>query len=202
MKNEVVIVRTGSANLASVVAAFERASAEVVLTQDRAAVDGASRLVVPGVGAFGSVCRSLERHDLGSAIADRIEAGRPTLAICLGLQILAEASEENPGVRGLEVLPATVTRFADGLRVPQLGWNRVVAGDGARLLEDGAAYFANSYKLDRIPDGWAGATADHGDSFVAALERGPVLACQFHPELSGTWGQRLIERWLAAGEAS
>jgi imidazole glycerol phosphate synthase glutamine amidotransferase subunit len=124
------------------------------------------------------------------------------LAICLGLQILAEESEENPGVRGLGVLPATVTRFADGLRVPQLGWNRVAAGDGARLLEDGAAYFANSFKLDNVPPGWTGATADHGGEFVAALERGPVLACQFHPELSGHWGQTLIERWLAAGGGS
>jgi len=202
MKNEVVIVRTGSANLASVVAAFNRAGADVRLTRDRAMVDTASRLVVPGVGAFGSVCRSLERHDLGPAIADRIHAGRPTLAICLGLQILAESSEENPGVHGLGVLQERVTRFAEGLRVPQLGWNRVVAGDGARLLEDGDAYFANSYKLDRIPDGWSGATADHGGPFVAALERGPVLACQFHPELSGHWGQRLIERWLDAGEES
>jgi Glutamine amidotransferase len=60
------------------------------------------------------------------------------------------------------------------------------------------AYFANSYKLDRVPAGWAGATADHGGSFVAGLERGPVLACQFHPELSGAWGQALLERWLEA----
>jgi imidazoleglycerol phosphate synthase glutamine amidotransferase subunit HisH len=65
------------------------------------------------------------------------------------------------------------------------------------MLGDGAAYFANSYKLDSIPDGWSGATSDHGGEFVAAVERGPVLACQFHPELSGAWGQDLIERWLA-----
>ena len=200
MKNEVVIVRTGSANLASVVAAFERADAEVLLTRDRAAVDTASRLVVPGVGAFGSVCHSLDRYDLGPSIADRIHAGRPTLAICLGLQSLAESSDENPDVRGLGILQEKVTRFADGLRVPQLGWNRVVAGDGARLLEDGVAYFANSYKLDTIPDGWKGATSDHGGPFVAAIERGSVLACQFHPELSGHWGQRLIERWLDTEE--
>jgi imidazoleglycerol phosphate synthase glutamine amidotransferase subunit HisH len=97
------------------------------------------------------------------------------------------------------VVPATVTAIADGLRVPHLGWNRVVAGEGCSLLEDGDAYFANSFKLDAIPAGWAGATTDHGGPFVAALERGAVLACQFHPELSGAWGQALIERWLAAG---
>ncbi len=88
--------------------------------------------------------------------------------------------------------------FANGLRVPHLGWNRVTAGDGCSLLADGDAYFANSYKLDEVPAGWDGATTDHGGEFVAALERGTVLACQFHPELSGAWGQALIERWLAA----
>ena len=66
------------------------------------------------------------------------------------------------------------------------------------MLSSGAAYFANSYKLDAVPDGWNGAMADHGGEFVAAIERGAVLACQFHPELSGTWGQTLVERWLAA----
>ncbi len=96
------------------------------------------------------------------------------------------------------MVPATATAFRDGLRVPHLGWNRVTAGDGCRLLKDGDAYFANSYKLDEVPAGWAGATSDHGGDFVAALERGSVLACQFHPELSGAWGQALIERWLAA----
>jgi glutamine amidotransferase len=74
----------------------------------------------------------------------------------------------------------------------------VAAGPGCRLLTDGFAYFANSYKLDAVPDGWRGATADHGGPFAAALERGAVLACQFHPELSGPWGQALVERWLTA----
>jgi imidazoleglycerol phosphate synthase glutamine amidotransferase subunit HisH len=110
--------------------------------------------------------------------------------------LLAEGSEENPGVAGLGLLPAAITGFARGLRIPHLGWNRVRAGDGCSLLEDGAAYFANSYKLDRAPAGWSGAFTDHGGDFVAAIERGPVLACQFHPELSGPWGQALIERWL------
>jgi imidazole glycerol phosphate synthase glutamine amidotransferase subunit len=200
MGRTVVIVRTGSANLASVVAVFNRAGAPHEITEDPGVVETAQRLVVPGVGAFGAVVGRLESLGLATPIAERIRAGRPTLAICLGLQILAVASEENPGVRGLGVLSETITRFPDGLRVPQLGWNRVVAGDGASLLEDGTAYFANSFKLDSIPVGWSGATTDHGGPFVAALERGPVLACQFHPELSGSWGQALVERWLAAGE--
>jgi imidazole glycerol-phosphate synthase subunit HisH len=195
---EVVVIRTGTANLASVGAALERAGSTVRFSEDPADAGGADLVVLPGVGAFGPVAGRLDGLRLREPLIRRIAAGRPTLAICLGLQLLAAASEENPGAQGLGVVPATATAFAEGLRVPHLGWNRVAAGDGCSLLEDGDAYFANSFKLDAVPAGWAGATADHGGAFVAALERGTVLACQFHPELSGAWGQALIERWLAA----
>lgn len=196
--SEVVMIRTGTANLASVAAALGRAGCAVRVSEDPAEAARAPRLVLPGVGAFGPVAARLDELGLRGPLSARIAARRPTLAICLGLQLLAAASEESPGARGLGVLEATATAFADGLRVPHLGWNRVEAGDGCSLLEDGDAYFANSFKLDAVPEGWRGATAEHGGPFVAALERGPVLACQFHPELSGPWGQALIERWLAA----
>jgi imidazole glycerol phosphate synthase glutamine amidotransferase subunit len=200
MTRDVTIIRTGSANLASVVAALERAGCSVTVSEEPQAAANADRVVLPGVGSFGAVARRLAERGLVGPLVERVRSGRPTLAICLGLQLLGSGSEENPGVPGLGILPVTATRFPGGLRVPQLGWNSVAAGDGTRLLEDGAAYFANSYKLDVVPDGWRAAVADHGGPFVAALERGPVLACQFHPELSGGWGQALIERWFDAGE--
>jgi imidazoleglycerol phosphate synthase glutamine amidotransferase subunit HisH len=77
-----------------------------------------------------------------------------------------------------------------------MGWNRVEAGEGCRLIESGFAYFANSYRLVDPPDGFCAAFSDHGGRFVAALERGGLLACQFHPELSGGWGLLLLKRWL------
>lgn len=193
----VTVVRTGTANLASVVAALGRAGCEVTVTHHPSEVEAADRLVLPGVGAFGPVADGLRASRLAEPLAARFANGQPSLAICLGLQLLAAGSDEDPGIEGLGVLDATITRFAPGLRVPQLGWNHMTAGDGCHVLTDGAAYFANSYKLDDVPDGWAGAIADHGGPFVAAVERGPVLACQFHPELSGAWGQALLERWLA-----
>ena len=195
---EVVVVATGAANLASVIAGLERAGATVRRSEDPGEVAAARAVVLPGVGAFGPVARRLAGNGLGRALARRVADERPTLAICLGLQVLATASEESPGEPGLGVLPVSVMRFDDRVRVPQLGWNRVETGPGCRLLESGDAYFANSYRLLRCPEGWRAAWSDHDGPFVAALERGPVLACQFHPELSARWGQALIRRWLAA----
>jgi imidazole glycerol phosphate synthase glutamine amidotransferase subunit len=194
--NEVVMLRTGTANLASVAAALHRAGRRVRITESADDIVSAGHLVLPGVGAFGAVVERIDHMAARKPLVERLAAGRPTLAICLGLQLLADASEESPGVAGLGVLQAEVSALPPGVRRPQLGWNRVTAGPGCRLLEDGDAYFANSYKLDRVPDGWRGALTDHGGAFVAAVERDAVLACQFHPELSGAWGQELVERWL------
>jgi len=126
------------------------------------------------------------------------------MAICLGLQLLASSSDETPGITGLSIFEEShVARFAGldpsnqlPLKVPQLGWNKVVADPSARLLTTGYAYFANSFRLTTPPPGWTAALSDYGGPFVAAVERGPHLACQFHPELSGPYGQALIARWL------
>ena len=189
------IVKTGVANLASVIAAFERLDTKVRLVSSPADVRDSARLVLPGVGAFGAAMEELHRLNLVDALRTRIERNLPTLAVCLGLQLLAEQSEESPGVLGLGVLDASVTAFRGAVRVPQMGWNHVEPDPSSRWLESGFAYFANTYKLDALPPGWSGGHAHHGAPFVAAIERGPVLACQFHPELSGAWGTALLRRW-------
>lgn len=200
--NEIVLMRTGTANLASVAAAFHRAGCGVRISESADDASDAALVVLPGVGSFGAVVERLDELGLRTPLGHRIRAGRPTMAVCLGMQLLGEGSEESPGAAGLGVIPATATSLRVGVRRPQLGWNRVAAGAGCRMLNDGTAYYANSFKFDTIPDGWSGAVTDHGGDFVAAIERGAVLACQFHPELSGPWGQSLVERWLeAAGES-
>ncbi len=200
---EVVVVRTGTANLASVLAALQRAGAPARVSDEAADVERAARVVLPGVGAFGSAMAALDERGLREAIRDRIEAGRPLLGICLGMQVLCEGSEESPGVPGLCLVPGVVRRFGEGVKSPQLGWNRVTPRGAGGLVREGYAYFANSYRLAETPPGWSVATADHGGEFVAAIQRGAgraggVLACQFHPELSGAWGLQLIRRWLDA----
>jgi imidazole glycerol-phosphate synthase subunit HisH len=195
----VIVVRTGTANLASILAGLRRAGADPTVSEDLADVRAAEWLVLPGVGAFGPAMQQLAEHNLIAVLAERVRVGRPTLAVCLGLQLLAESSDESPGVAGLGVLPAHVMRFPDTVRVPQIGWNEVEAGPAAVLQRSGYAYFANSYRLVEPPAGWSAAFAEHGGRFVAALERGAVLACQFHPELSGQWGLNLLRRWLQRG---
>ena len=192
----VTVARTGIANLASVLAALGRAGATVTVSDDPDAVRAADRVLLPGVGAFGAGAARLRETGLGDALVERVNNGRPTMGICLGMQLFFDASAETPGVAGLGVLPGEIQRFSGpGLRVPQLGWNRVTPDADCRLLTEGNVYFANSYRAVAAP-GWAVATANHGGPFVAGCERGPVLLCQFHPELSGAFGAALLGRWL------
>jgi imidazole glycerol phosphate synthase glutamine amidotransferase subunit len=197
MTREVTIVQTGLANVASVEAAFDRLGVRSRLTEDATSIDGAPLLVLPGVGAFRAGMSRLAALGMVEPLRQRVRENRPLLAICLGMQLLCEESEEAPGVSGLGIVPAKVARFSNAVRVPQMGWNSIVPTDGAELLEPGHVYFANSYRLDALPRGWDGAVAAHGGSFVAALQRGTLLACQFHPELSGSVGRRLIGAWMA-----
>ena len=196
---KVVVVRTGTANTASVLSGLSKAGAEARLVVDADEVARADRLVLPGVGAFAAAMEELRRHGLVEPLAGRIRQGRPTLGVCLGLQLFCEGSEEDPGVEGLGILPHQARRYSDAVRVPQLGWNRVEPGEGCSLLRPGYAYFANSYRLQERPEGWSAAITDYDGPFVSAFERGPVMACQFHPELSGAWGIDLLRRWIEAG---
>lgn len=195
---EVWVVPTGTSNQASMLAALERVGgAPRVLEQaDPERIVGCERLVLPGVGAFGATRETLVERGFWAPLRQRLEAGRPTLLVCLGLQLLCEGSAESPGVPGLGLLPETARRFPARERVPQLGWSFLEAPAGCRYLRSGFGYFANSYYLKDAPQPWRVARARHGVLYAAALERGSVLACQFHPELSGKFGLGIIERWL------
>ncbi|MFP4270154.1 MAG: imidazole glycerol phosphate synthase subunit HisH [Alphaproteobacteria bacterium] len=192
----VVVVPTGTANLASVRAAFERLGRRVGLTAAPDVILAADHVLLPGVGAFGPAMETLARSGADAALKRRIEADRPTLAICVGHQLLFATSDESPGVRGLAVVDAHVGRFGEGVRRPQFGWNEITPAGEARFLRPGFAYFANGYRATAAP-GWTVATAEHGGRFVASMEKGRVVGCQFHPELSGDYGKALLEAWLS-----
>lgn len=193
---KVVIVETGVANIASMLSAFHRLGLNPCLANEKNDIDEATHLVIPGVGTFAAAFRRLEELGLVELLRARILGGTPTLCVCAGMQILAESSDESPGTKGFGIIPGHVSRFPESVRVPQFGWNKVEATDNCRFLQTGYAYFANSYRLAEAPSGWNIALSEHGGSFIAALERDNLLACQFHPELSGPWGLALLNRWL------
>ena len=116
------------------------------------------------------------------------------------MQMLFEASDETADVAGIGVIPGRFVAFPEDGRSTHFGWNSVRAPEGARFIEDGFAYFAHSYRIESQPEGWLCATTELNGVYTSSLEREGVLACQFHPELSGAWGRRLLKRWVAQGE--
>lgn len=191
---DVRVIETGTANTASMYAALRRVGCDPRPVRTREDVDRAEAVVLPGVGTAGAALARLDGTEIVAPLLDRVASGRKTLAVCVGLQLLALESEESSGASGLGVWPVIVRRLPEGVRVPQLGWNRV-SSDG--WLDDGYAYFANSYAVRDDPGpGWETAWSVHGTRFLAAARRGDVLACQFHPELSGAWGSRVMRSWL------
>ncbi len=198
---DVRILPTGPANLASIKAALHRLGARAELVDKPQQIHTSRVLVLPGVGAFGPALAMLQARGLLAPLRERVVARRPTLAIALGLHLLTEGSDEAPDASGLGVVEGRVRRFPDGVRAPHMGWNSVTqAGKG--LITSGHAWYAHSYRLTTVPPGWRVCWSSHGplgdpsSRFVAALERGGQMATQFHPELSGRWGEMLIDRWL------
>jgi len=208
-KPRVAVADTGSGNLRSVEKALDRAGAQVIVTSDAATLAAADKVVVPGQGQFGAVVAGLDRDGgaLRQAVSEAIRAGKPYLGLCLGLQVLFESSEENPGVAGLGVLPGVVRRFPaqHTLKVPHMGWNRATRRpEGAALRSPAAAvpdgtyfYFVHSYFAvpTRVED--IALETDHGLTFCSAVARDNLFACQFHPEKSQDAGAALLSAFIA-----
>ena len=193
---KVAIVDSGVANLASINTALRKAGADTVITSEPQQLAEATHIVVPGVGAFGAGIAKLRSTGLAEAICEQATTDKPLLAICLGMQMLADSSDECTGIRGLGIISGHFQKLPSNVRVPQLGWNSIDPDESCHWLDASVVAYANSYCLKSAPDGWSAAWTTHGDRFVAGLERGRILACQFHPELSGAAGIELIHRWL------
>jgi glutamine amidotransferase len=203
----VAVADTGSGNLRSVEKALATAGADVVVTSDADALARADKLVVPGQGAFGGCVAGLDRGGgaLREAVLGAIRDGKPYLGICLGLQVLFEASEEDPTCRGLGVFPGRVQRFADtpGLKIPHMGWNQTRRGPARTGVlgdtPDGSFfYFVHSYYPAPARAEDVALSSEHGVPFCAAVARDNVFACQFHPEKSQAAGLALLRRFIAS----
>jgi glutamine amidotransferase len=202
----VVVLDYGSGNVHSVAKAVAAAGADVQLTSDAAAVMAADGLVVPGVGAFEAVMQQLAKVGGARLIEQRLIAGKPVLGICVGLQVMFEQGVEH-GVEteGLGQWPGVVDKLAAPM-LPHMGWDTVSAPADSVLFQgiaDERFYFVHSYGVQHFPELGGGpfappkvTWANYGGPFVAAVENGPLMATQFHPEKSGQAGIRLLTNWV------
>ena len=198
-KPPVALVDYGVGNLHSAAKALDRAGADVRVVPTVAEAAGAAGLVVPGVGAYGACLEGLGTAGGPAAVAEWLAGGRPLLGICVGMQLLFEASEEGPVSGGVAALPGKVRRLGGGVKIPHIGWNQVTVRRGSRLFaglpDDARFYFVHSYAPE--PDGDAvAAVCDHGGRFAAAVESENLFGTQFHPEKSGHAGLALLGNFV------
>jgi imidazole glycerol-phosphate synthase subunit HisH len=194
------IVDYGSGNLRSVQKAFEHVGVSTAVGSDPRAMAAATALVLPGVDAFGAAMEQLENKGLIEPLLERIGAGVPFLGVCLGLQLLFEASEEDPGVRGLGLVRGDVRALPPTVKVPHIGWNQVEACTCSDLFEGiphgSAFYFVHGYAVvPRSPGDVLCMTDYDGVTFVSGIEVDNVAAVQFHPEKSSTLGLRFYRNF-------
>lgn len=197
------IIDYDAGNLRSVAKALEALGEEALVTRDREQILGADRVILPGVGAFGDAMARLSQYGLADVVREAAASGKPFLGICLGLQLLFGSSEESPGAEGLGVFPGRILRIPDGawLKIPHMGWNSLEITEGSRLFagipQGSFVYFIHSYYLKAEDENIVSASTEYGVRIHAAVERGNVCACQFHPEKSGDVGLRILRNFLA-----
>lgn len=193
----IAIIDYGMGNLFSVEKAFVKLGAEVVVTRSPEVILSADKVVLPGVGAFGDCMNNLIEYGLIDVIHEVIDRGTPFLGICLGLQMLFDGSEEDPGVKGLGIFPGMVRKIvAPALKIPHMGWNDLEKTSESQLFDKLPAepyvYFVHSYHAVPEDTTLITAVANYGGPVTAAVGRGNIQAVQFHPEKSGTVGLAML----------
>lgn len=198
------IIDYGAGNLRSVDNAVRGLGLAPSLVSSPADFQGLTHLILPGVGAFGDCMAELQCRGLTEPLREWVSADRPFLGICLGYQILFEASEEAGHTTGLGLLPGKVVRFRESgeLKIPHMGWNdarptRPSDPVWSGLGEDPFFYFVHSFYPQPADDALVAARTDYGVTFASAVRRGRLFAVQFHPEKSQHAGQRLLRNFLA-----
>lgn len=212
MTQKVVIIDYGAGNLLNVVRAFEHCEAEVSIAETADAIDGASRLVLPGVGAFSDSMQELKNRDMIEAILFYAKSGKPLLGICLGMQMLLDTSEEFGNWDGLALIPGKVIGIpktgVDGKshKIPHIGWNQLISEleeSWERTVLDSitkgsSVYFVHSFMAVPTHEEHRLADCDYdGRQVCAVVQRENIIGCQFHPEKSGPTGLQIIRNFLS-----
>ena len=196
----IAIIDYDAGNLKSVEKALLFLGEEAKITSNAEEILSSDKIILPGVGAFGDAMEKLNSSGLSEVIREAVKRKIPLLGICLGLQLLFEASEESPGVEGLSVLKGKIKRIPDkeGFKVPHIGWNSLKINPESRLFagipEDSYVYFVHSYYL-AAEEPIVAAKTDYVADIHAAVEKEQVFACQFHPEKSGDIGLKLLKNF-------
>lgn len=199
MKQKIIIIDTGAANIHSVEKAFKFIGANVEITKDPTVIKKSDAIVFPGVGAFASVMEGVKKNNLDKPIKQCIEANKPFLGICVGMQALFEESEEFGNSKGLGILKGKVVRFKKAKTIPHVGWNKVtfVGEDNYPRLHNAEFYFVHSYYV--IPEDKSiilGETEYEGEKFTSMIKKDNLFAVQFHPEKSGEAGLELLRKFI------
>lgn len=199
----ILVLDYGMSNLRSVSKALEKLGSQVMVSSRPEDLGKADKVILPGVGAFGDAMREIEKRNLSAPLKSFVESGRPFLGICLGLQLLFDASEENFGVQGLSILPGKVGRFAPSAqcKVPHMGWNqlRILKPDCALLrgVKDGSfMYFVHSYYVIPEKPEVLLAECEYSAVFAAMIWHKNIYGCQFHPEKSQEAGMKILENFV------
>lgn len=201
----VAIIDYDAGNLKSVQKAFQKLGQEAVITRNSSEILHADRIVLPGVGSFGTAMNKLKKYELDRVIREAVEQKIPFLGICLGLQLLFEGSEESGGVEGLCLLRGKICKIesAPGLKIPHIGWNSLRLQHDGRLFrgmeQQPYVYFVHSYYLKAEDETIVKAVTEYGVSIHASVEQENLFACQFHPEKSSTVGLKLLENFIEEG---
>ena len=198
----IAVIDYDAGNLKSVEKALIFLGETPVITRDREELLAADKVILPGVGAFGDAMDRLLQYGLVDVIKEVVKKGTPFLGICLGLQLMFESSEESPGVEGLGLLPGKILKIPEtpGMKVPHMGWNSLKIDPNSRLFKgipDGNyVYFVHSYYLKAGSEDIVAATTEYGTHIHAAVEKGNLFACQFHPEKSSQTGLKILENFI------
>ena len=196
----ITLLDYGAGNVRSVINAIESLGETVRIVSSDADILAAEKMVFPGVGAFGNMMQILHRKGLVEPLKAYLSSNRPFLGICLGLQALFDASEEAPGCEGLGIVPGVVKRFTLELAVPHIGWNGLIIQQPSKIFDklegNEKFYFVHSYHVAPRDASVVLTTTDYGDRFVSAIQRGNIVATQFHPEKSGAAGLRVLKNFL------
>jgi glutamine amidotransferase len=198
----IAVLDYGIGNLRSAQKALHKVGADARLTNDAGLVRDAHAVVLPGVGAFGACMAALRESGLESLVRERIAGGKPFLGICVGMQMLFDDSEENPGAKGLGVISGTVRYLPDTVKRPQMQWNHVhiTRPDPmfAKLPAEPWMYFVHSLHPVPLDESCIVATTDYGCAVTAAVRKDNVFAVQFHPEKSAVDGLALLGNFVDA----